>query len=84
MVRAGWLQAFVSDCQRRLIPLLSYNLRTLDAALAIALVDPERRLTSNPNANPNPNPGSDAVDEGPEEEQQPVSVGALVCACDCV
>jgi len=66
VTRAGWLQSFVSDCQRRLIPLLSYNLRTLDAALAIALVDPERKLTSNPN---NVNPNAAAAEEQEDEKE---------------
>eukprot|EP01039_Chlorochromonas_danica_P008806 gene8806-9710_t len=44
--RAGWLNAFVEDYRNRLLNLLSYALRDLPTALALTLVDPEKRLTA--------------------------------------
>lgn len=45
----GWLTAFVRDYRRRLISLMSYNFNTLEAPLAITLLDPDRNLTGTNN-----------------------------------
>jgi N-acetyltransferase 10 len=42
----GWLGAFVKDYRRRLISLMSYSFSTMEAPLAITLLDPDRKLTS--------------------------------------
>lgn len=46
----GWLSSFVSDYRKRLISLMGYSFSRLESALAITLVDPDRRLTSNSSA----------------------------------
>jgi len=46
----GWLQAFVHDYRRRLIALMGFSFRDLDAPLAITLLDPDRQLTTASNS----------------------------------
>ena len=41
----GWLDAFVSDYRRRMVSLLSYSFRDIESAVALTLVDPERKIT---------------------------------------
>ena len=41
----GWLAAFVKDYRRRLISLMSYSFSSMEAPLAITLLDPDRNLT---------------------------------------
>jgi N-acetyltransferase 10 len=49
----GWLAAFVRDYRRRLISLMSYSFTSLEAPLAITLLDPDRQLTATTtNSNP--------------------------------
>lgn len=45
--QADWLTAYVLDCRNRLVALLGYSFRNMEAALALTLIDPERRLTAN-------------------------------------
>ena len=42
----GWLGAYVADYRKRLVALMSYAFSSLEAAVAIPLVDPDRELTS--------------------------------------
>jgi N-acetyltransferase 10 len=46
--RSGWLSSFVKDYRQRLVSLMSFphSFGKLDSSLALALVDPERELTS--------------------------------------
>jgi len=46
----GWLAAFVRDYRRRLISLMSYSFNTMETALALTLLDPDRKLTAAHNA----------------------------------
>jgi N-acetyltransferase 10 len=56
----GWMSAFVRDYRTRLISLMAYTFNKLEAALAITLIDPERRLTATNEQNA---PASSAVDK---------------------
>jgi Possible tRNA binding domain len=38
----SWLEAYVCDYRKRLVSLMSYSFSSLEAALAITLVDPDR------------------------------------------
>lgn len=42
----GWLASFVQDYRRRIISLMGYSFNKLEIPLSIALLDPERCLTS--------------------------------------
>jgi N-acetyltransferase 10 len=42
----GWLEAYVSDYRRRLVSLMNFSFSSMEAALAITLIDPDRELTS--------------------------------------
>ena len=46
-IREGWLDMFVADYKNRIINLLGFTFSNLESALAINLIDPDRRLTSN-------------------------------------
>jgi N-acetyltransferase 10 len=41
----GWLATFVKDYRRRLISLMGYSFNSMEAPLAITLLDPDRNLT---------------------------------------
>ena len=40
----SWLEAYVCDYRKRLVSLMGYSFSTLEAALAITLVDPDRYM----------------------------------------
>ena len=42
----GWLEAYMRDYRRRLVSLLGFSFQTLEAPLAITLIDPERLFTA--------------------------------------
>lgn len=44
--RAGWLEQYKNDYRRRLVSLLGISFSSIDAPLAIALIDPDRCFTS--------------------------------------
>jgi len=44
--RTGWLKDFTSDFQSRIMSLLSFTFRHLDASVSLSLVDPDKRVIS--------------------------------------
>lgn len=55
----GWLQEFLCDYRRRLVPLMAYTFRGLEASLAVSLVDPDRQLCATSEA------GGEALEGAP-------------------
>jgi N-acetyltransferase 10 len=65
---AGWLAAFVKDYRRRLIALMNYSFNSLEAPLAITLLDPDRMLTSAAgSAGANSASAAAAMDDGDDD-----------------
>lgn len=61
-----WLEAYVADYRKRLVSLMAYSFRELEASLAITLLDPDKSLTM---------AGGDADDAAPSSSSGSSSGG---------
>eukprot|EP00596_Hydrurales_sp_CCMP1899_P009732 CAMPEP_0119043946 /NCGR_PEP_ID=MMETSP1177-20130426/27152_1 /TAXON_ID=2985 /ORGANISM="Ochromonas sp, Strain CCMP1899" /LENGTH=1122 /DNA_ID=CAMNT_0007013131 /DNA_START=32 /DNA_END=3400 /DNA_ORIENTATION=- len=73
---AGWLEAYVKDYRTRLVSMMGYSFSSIEAALAISLVDPDRELTSAEAPSSSSGSSSESLLEAAAEAVEDISEGS--------